>query len=153
MFSSPQLHGILEKQQPCSYGSCKYQQPSSHRREQNGCGMPQKPHSQRTVTIWLVWQLPAKLQSQGWSLCDLTQSSLCENNSIPKVFDEKHQQQLYNITAPAEDNKRLTTEHERKNWGRRSPQSFEKLLYVPGNLGHTHIQELMCMPRKDLRQL
>lgn len=59
---------------------------------------------------------------------------------------------MYNIAVPAEHNKKLITEPERKNCGMRSPQSFEKLLYVPGNPSNAHIKEVMCMPRKDLRR-
>lgn len=54
---------------------------------------------QRTVTILYVWQLTEKLHSQGFSLFDMTQNSLCANRPIHRAFVKNNQWQLFNIAA------------------------------------------------------
>lgn len=55
---------------------------------------PQKLCPHRTV-----WQLTEKLHSQGFSLFDMTQNSLCANRPIHRAFVKNNQWQLFNIAV------------------------------------------------------
>lgn len=68
---------------PCdSLVALKASSPAANRKEITCLEFLQKPHPQRTVTIWPVWQLLGKLYSQGLSLFDLTQLALREQHLI-----------------------------------------------------------------------
>lgn len=53
---------------------------------ETGLELPRKPHLQKIVTIWPVWQFPGEVHLQGFSLFNLTQNLLNEESPNTRIF-------------------------------------------------------------------